>query len=205
MEPVPLAALFVAAVAVSLAVARVCWRRRDGNSAATCLTLVMVGIALWSAADVVLLLDVGAALRRASQPVAFLGAGAVVIGLWCLPRALADPSWRPSGRLCAALLVEPLTVTVLTVLPATWPWLYGGTDLSAPAGQVELVFGPLFLAHAAYSHLMVFSALGLLVWRLRASTTLARRQTGVLLLSVLPRSSGTPRSPGSWPTGARWT
>ncbi|MCZ2818226.1 histidine kinase N-terminal 7TM domain-containing diguanylate cyclase [Modestobacter sp. VKM Ac-2984] len=181
-----MAALFVAAIAVSLAVAWVCWQRRDGNSAATCLTLVMVGIALWSAADVVLLLDVGAGLRRASQPVAFLGAGAVVIGLWCLPRALADPSWRPSGRLRAALVVEPLTITVLTVLPATWPWIYGGTDLSAPAGQVELVVGPLFLAHAAYSYLMVLSALGLLVWRLRSSTTLARRQTGVLLLSVLP-------------------
>lgn len=186
MEPVPLTAVLVAAIAVSLAVARVCWQRRHGNSAATCLALVMVGIAVWSAADAVLLADVGAGLRRASQPVVFVGVGAAVIGLWCLPRALADPSWRPSRRLCAALLVEPLTITALTIAPATWPWVYGGTDLSAPAGQVALVVGPLFLAHAAYSYLMILSALALLVWRLRASTPLGRRQIGVVLLSALP-------------------
>ena len=182
----PLLSVFVLAVLVSAWVAWVCWQRRHGNSAATCLALVMAGIAVWSVADGVLLADVAAAVRRAAQPVVFLGVGAAVIGLWSLPRALADPAWRPTRRLCAVLLVEPLTIVTLTALPATWPWVYGGTDLSAPAGEVALVVGPLFLAHAAYSYLMILSALALLGWRLRGSTTLARRQTGVLLLSALP-------------------
>ena len=186
MSQVPLTAVFVLAVLVSLAVAWLSWQRRDENSAATCLALVMVGIAVWSSADGVLLADVGATVRRLAKDVVFVGVGTAVIGLWSLPRALADPAWRPSRRLCALLLVEPLTIVTLTVLPATWPWVYGGTDLSAPAGHVALVVGPLFLAHAAYSYLMILSALGLLAWRLRGGSTLARRQTGVLLLSALP-------------------
>ena len=186
MGPVPLTAAFVVATVVALVVARACWQRRHGNSAASCIALVMAGIAVWSVADGVLLADVGAGVRRASQPVLFVGVGAAVIGLWCLPRALSDPAWRPSRRLVAGLLVEPLTIVVLTALPATWPWVYGGTDLGAPAGQVALVVGPAFLAHAAYSYLMIASALALLAWRMRGSTTLARRQSGVLLLSALP-------------------
>jgi diguanylate cyclase (GGDEF)-like protein len=181
-----LADVFALAALVALITAVVAWRRRRGNPAALALAGVMVGIAVWSLADGVLVAAVPHDVRRAALPVVLVGVGVAVLGLAALPRALADPSWRPRRRTVFLLLIEPVAIVVATALPVTFPYVYGGTGLDAPAGQVRTVVGPLFQAHSAYSYLLIAGALVQLVRRWRGAAPVFRRQTAILLVSALP-------------------
>ena len=182
--------VFALAPTITAAVALVAWRRRRDNPAARALALVLVGVSVWCLAVGLVLAPVPPAVRAAGFPAIFLAVGATVVGFLALSRVLADPGWRPRRWLVALVAVEPVLLAVCSSLPVTTDLVFGRTDLTAPAGAVQMIGGPLFAVHSAYSY--AFIALGLL--RL-ARTSLrgpqvVRRQAAVLLASALPPTAG---------------
>lgn len=182
--------VFALAPIITAAVALVAWRRRRDNPAARALALVLVGVSVWCLAVGLVLAPVPPAVRAAGFPAIFLAVGATVVGFLALSRVLADPGWRPRRWLVALVAVEPLLMAVCSSLPATTDLVFGRTDLTAPAGAVQMIGGPLFAAHSAYSY--AFIALGLLRLARTAlrGPQVVRRQAAVLLASALPPTAG---------------
>ena len=182
--------VFALAPTITAAVALVAWRRRRDNPAARALALVLVGVSVWCLAVGLVLAPVPPAVRAAGFPAIFLAVGATVVGFLALSRVLADPGWRPRRWLVALVAVEPVLLAVCSSLPATTDLVFGRTDLTAPAGAVQMIGGPLFAAHSAYSY--AFIALGLLRLARTAlrGPQVVRRQAAVLLASALPPTAG---------------
>ena len=182
--------VFALAPIITAAVALVAWRRRRDNPAARALALVLVGVSVWCLAVGLVLAPVPPAVRAAGFPAIFLAVGATVVGFLALSRVLADPGWRPRRWLVALVAVEPVLLAVCSSLPATTDLVFGRTDLTAPAGAVQMIGGPLFAAHSAYSY--AFIALGLLRLARTAlrGPQVVRRQAAVLLASALPPTAG---------------
>jgi diguanylate cyclase (GGDEF)-like protein len=179
-----LAPLLTAAVGVAA------WRRRRDNPQARALALTLAGISGWTLACALILAPVPPGLRAVGFPGIFVSVGATSIGFWALSRLLADPGWRLRPRLRALLLVEPIGMAVLSLVPVTADLVLGRTDLTGPAGSVQLIGGPLFAVHAAYSYAFIASSLLRLLRLARTSSPLVRRQAVVLLISAVPPTVG---------------
>ncbi|MGY1772091.1 histidine kinase N-terminal 7TM domain-containing diguanylate cyclase [Blastococcus sp. SYSU D00813] len=169
---------FACAAVVAVVTAVLAWQRRSRTPAATALTVTMAGVALWSTADALVYGIDAEPVRVAYPPVLIAAVGVVVVGYHVLARTVADPSWRLSRRLTALFAVEPLLVALTAALPATHALV-----ISRPgSGAVtEVLFGPVFLAHTAYSYLLLGAAYLHLVRRWRTAAGVFRRQIGVLL------------------------
>lgn len=179
--------VFACAALVAVVTAVLAWQRRSRNPAATALAATMTGVAIWSAADALVYgVDAGP-VRHLFPPVLLTGVGLVVAGIYALGRTVADPSWRLRRRTAALLAVEPVAIVVAAALPATRHLV-----LQRPPGGAldEVVFGPAFLAHTAYSYVLVGAAYWFLVRRWRTAAGVFRRQVAVLLTTALLSTVG---------------
>ncbi len=184
------ALVFACAALVATWTAVLAWRRRARTPAATALAVVMSGVAAWSTADA-LVYGLGTeAAQRGYPPVLMAAVGLVVVGTYVLARTVSDPSWRLGRRPALLLAVEPVLLVVAGALPATRDLVL--TDMAPARGTVEaqVTFGPLFLAHTAYSYVLVSVAYTHLVRRYRRAAGVFRRQIAVLLLSALLSTVG---------------
>ncbi|WP_165617659.1 GGDEF domain-containing protein [Klenkia soli] len=181
---------FALAPVVTGAVAVAAWRHRHGNPPARALAVVLLGISGWCLAVGVVLAPSAPAVRAAGFPLIFLSVGATAAGFLALSRLLAEPTWRPRRHLVLLASVEPVLLAVTSVLPATTDLVFGRTDLTAPAGAVQMVGGPLFLLHSLYSYAFIAWALVRLVRLGRRGQPVVRRQARVLLVSALPPTLG---------------
>lgn len=166
------------------------WRHRQDNPPARALALVLLGVSSWCLAIALILSPVPAAVRAGCFPLVFLSVGATTAGFLAVTRLVGEPTWRPRGRVVLLFCVEPALLAVASVLPPTADLVLGRTDLSAPAGAVQLVGGPLFAAHSVYSYALIALALVRLVRTARRGPHVVRRQALVLLASALPPALG---------------
>ncbi|MGY1700321.1 diguanylate cyclase [Geodermatophilus sp. SYSU D00766] len=191
------ALVFACATLVATGTAVLAWRRRSRTPAATALAVTMSGVAVWSAADA-LLHGVGSdGLVAAYPPLLLASVGLVVVGTYVLARTVSDPSWRLDRRPALLLAVEPVLLVVAATLPATRDLVMSGLTPADGAGEGRVTFGPLFLAHTAYSYALVAVAYTHLVRRYRHAAGVFRRQIAVLLSSALVSSLGNVVAVGS--------
>jgi hypothetical protein len=178
------ALVFACAAVVATCTGVLAWRRRDRTPAAPALAVTMSGVATWSTADVVLYGVGSDAVIAAYPPLLLASVGLVVVGAWVLSHTVSDPSWRLSRRSAALLAVEPLLLATAAALPATGDLVMSSLVPAGSGTEPAIVFGPLFLAHTAYSYVLVAIATARLMRRYLRSTGVFRRQVSILLLSA---------------------
>ncbi|WP_336027505.1 histidine kinase N-terminal 7TM domain-containing diguanylate cyclase [Geodermatophilus sp. FMUSA9-8] len=184
------AVVFGCATLVAVGTGVLAWRRRRRTPAATALAATMTGVAAWSAADALVYTLGTETAHRLYPPVLLASVGLVVVGTWVLARTVADPSWRPARRTALLLAVEPLVLVVAAALPATRDLVMADLSAADGAGESRVTFGPLFLAHTAYSYVLVAVAYTHLVRCFRRVTGVLRRQVAVLLGSAVLSTVG---------------
>ncbi len=182
--------VFASAALVATCTAVVAARRRSRTPAATALAVTMTGVAVWSAADVLLHAVPSGAVVAAYPSLLLASVGLVVVGTYVLARTVSDPSWRLAPRIGLLLAVEPALLAVTAALPATRELVIADLAPATADGQGRAVFGPLFLAHTLYSYGLVCLAYAHLVRRYRRSAGVFRRQIAVLLASALLSTVG---------------
>ncbi|MCW2714778.1 MAG: diguanylate cyclase with sensor [Frankiales bacterium] len=159
------------------------WRRRHRRPSAGWLALGMAGQTWWSAvAATAAVPSVNESLGGHVTLAIYPGVGATVAGFACMCWALGDPDWRPT-RWTLLLVVEPILISVAAL---TNPW-HELVSSRGPDPSVRAELGPLFLAHAAYSYLILGTGL-IHVWRKRrhAAALRTRQLTTVLVSSMVP-------------------
>jgi diguanylate cyclase (GGDEF)-like protein len=190
MTPQLWAVVFACAALVAVCTGGLAWRRRDRTPAATALAVTMGGVAVWSLADVAVYGLQTEVVRRVYLPLLLASVGLVVIGTYVLARTVSDPSWRLAPRRAALLLVEPLLMVLFAALPPTRDLVMSGMATGPAGGETQVVFGPLFLAHTAYSYVLVGVAYTHLARRWVASVGAFRSQIGILLGSAVLSTTG---------------
>ncbi|MGY1664564.1 histidine kinase N-terminal 7TM domain-containing diguanylate cyclase [Geodermatophilus sp. SYSU D00696] len=191
------ALLFACAALVATGTAVLAWRRRARTPAATALAVTMSGVAAWSTADVLVHAVSTRAVVAAYPPLLLAAVGLVVVGTYVLARTVSDPSWRLGCRPALLLAVEPVLLVVTATLPATRDLVMSDLVPAGAGAEGRVAFGPLFLAHTAYSYALVAVAYGHLVRRYRRAAGVFRRQITVLLASATLSTIGNVVSVGS--------
>ncbi|HYO36683.1 MAG TPA: diguanylate cyclase [Geodermatophilus sp.] len=182
--------VFACAALVAACAAGLAWRRRARTPAATALAVTMSGVTVWSAADVLVYGVGGAVVSQAYPPLLLASVGLVVVGTYVLARTVSDPSWRLARRPAMLLAVEPVMLVVASALPATRDLVLADLTPSAGGTDARMTLGPLFLAHTAYSYVLVAVAYGHLVRRFRRAAGVFRRQIAVLLVAAGVSTAG---------------
>ncbi|MDT0277810.1 diguanylate cyclase [Blastococcus goldschmidtiae] len=182
MTPQQWALLFACAAVVAVVTAVLAWRRRGRTPAATALALTMVGVACWSAADAVVYSVEAQVVRLVYPAVLLASVGLVVVSSYSLARSVSTPSWRLSRRAGVLLAIEPVVLVVVAAVPASRDLVLSGVGLDGSSTGQQMM-GPLFLAHTAYSYLLVGLGYAYLVRRVWSAAGVFRRQAGVLLAS----------------------
>ncbi|MGY1729333.1 diguanylate cyclase [Geodermatophilus sp. SYSU D01062] len=178
------AVVFGCAALVAVGTAVLAWQRRRRTPAATALAVTMAGVATWSAADGVVYLAGSEPVQRVYVPLLMAAVGLVVVGTWVLARTVADPSWRLSPRAAALLAVEPVLLVLTGALPATRDLVMTDMVTGTAGAESRVTFGPLFLAHTAYSYALIGVAYAVLARRWLRVAGVFRRQIGILLGSA---------------------
>ncbi|MGY1652201.1 histidine kinase N-terminal 7TM domain-containing diguanylate cyclase [Geodermatophilus sp. SYSU D01119] len=191
------ALVFACAALVATCTGLLAWRRRSRTPAATALAVTMSGVATWSTADALVYSLGTETAQRLYPPVLLASVGLVVVGTWVLARTVADPSWRPARRTALLLAVEPLCLVVAAALPDTRDLVMADLGAGDGAGESRVTFGPLFLAHTAYSYVLVAVAYTHLVRCFRRVTGVLRRQVAILLGSAVLSTVGNVVAVGS--------
>ena len=191
------ALVFACAALVATCTGVLAWRRRHRTPAATALAVTMSGVAAWSVADALVYALGTDAARRAYPPVLLASVGLVVVGTYVLARTVADPSWRLGRRAALLFAVEPLLLVVAATLPATRDLVMADMGSAEGAVEARVTFGPLFLAHTAYSYAIVAVAYTHLLRCFRRVAGVLRRQVAVLLLSAVLSTVGNVVAVGS--------
>ncbi|GAB3323785.1 hypothetical protein GCM10027451_47560 [Geodermatophilus aquaeductus] len=184
MTPLLWAVVFACAGLVAVCTGVLAWRRRHRTPAATALAATMSGVATWSTADAVVYAAGSEPVQRAYVPLLMAAVGLVVVGTWVLARTVADPSWRMTPVAAALLAIEPVLLVVTGTLPATRDLVITDMMSGAAGAESRVTFGPLFLAHTAYSYALIGVAYAFLVRRWFRAAGVFRRQIGILLGSA---------------------
>jgi len=172
-----------------LALAWYVWRYRAAAGARGLLA-ILLSVFVWTSAYALELSSRSVATAEVWNTVKFVGVVTMPVSLLAFSREYVGP--RALRRRTLLLLgIVPVAVMVSLLLPATRDLIhvYSAADRAAtllPKAPVP-VPGVLFWPHAAYSYLMAFYALGLVVVRLARFGTPYRRQAVVVTIaSLLP-------------------
>jgi diguanylate cyclase (GGDEF)-like protein len=178
----------VAAAIACATIAVVTWRRRALKlTFAVALAFVMAGGCWWSIALAVVVAGRSATVVAIAKLATFPGPSILVTAFMCLGLAIVKPQWVPRRWMIAALLVEPV---LITVAGATNPWhrlVYGGPGadrLTSPSGWT---YGPVFWLDSAYGYLMVAVGVVLVAWGWwKAQPAFRAQRLAVLVAALVP-------------------
>jgi len=163
------------------------WQHRDERGARQFLWLLLA-LGGWSLVSAIQLGFSTEAEQLVWQRVA-LSIGGMVPTLWLL-FALRYTGHNDllSRAIRALLAVEPAAFAVLTLTNPTHGLVWTGSSLATtqagPAVVVALGVG--YYVHAAYAYAVIAAGFGLLTFVAERSSAVYRRQTGFLILGVLP-------------------
>ena len=191
MEPVFVifVLLLAASALITLSIACYAGARRDATGAKAVL-VQMVGTSWWTISYALAILVAAVpGLGQGAFPEPFFWFKAMFLGVVVVPAAFLVFSLQYSGLdrwvnryTLSLLLVEPVLMTLLIWTDSYHQLFFAGYG----TGDADRFTGGVaFWLHSFYSHLIVFSGYGLLVWRLSNASPLYRKQVGLLLLSGL--------------------
>jgi PAS domain S-box-containing protein len=161
------------------------WRRRRASAGAS-LTVVLAAAGWWGLAYAL-------ELAATNLPTKLLWGDAKWLGVALLP-----PAWFAfvmqytrrdrwvSWPVMAALAVPPVAVIVLLAIPATHDLVrYYPPEAAADPAEAIAQVGPLFWPFLAYADLVVWGCTALFVWTLLRLSRLYRRQSLLLIVTLL--------------------
>ena len=153
------------------------------------LTLILLGIGEWAAAQALAVAMPHLALQVAFSYAIFPGVSVVVAGFYWQSRVYAGYRARPTRRTVLLLGAEPVLVS-LTAATNGWHGLFFSSIQAGPAGTLSLQPGPLYWIHTAYSYLLI-SIGTLLVIRAMLRTVAGQRRafTAFLLGGLAPTAA----------------
>ena len=181
--------LYAFAAVAALAPARASWRRRTVTPLAAPLSLILIGIGEWAAAQALAVAMPQLAMQVAFSYAIFPGVSLVVAGFYWQSRVYAGYRARPTRRTVLLLGVEPVLVS-LTAATNGWHRLFFSSVEPGAAGTLNLHPGPLYWVHTTYSYLLI-SAGTLLVIRAMLRTVAGQRRafTAFLLGGLAPTAA----------------
>ena len=181
--------LYAFAAVAALAPARASWRRRTVTPLAVPLTVILVGIGEWAAAQALAVAIPHLAMQVAFSYAIFPGVSVVVAGFYWQSRVYAGFPARPTRRAVLLLGVEPVLVS-LTAATNGWHGLFFSSVEVGAAGTLNLHPGPLYWIHTAYSYLLISTGT-LLVIRAMLLTVAGQRRgfTAFLLGGLAPTAA----------------
>ncbi|MFD1645264.1 histidine kinase N-terminal 7TM domain-containing protein [Haloarchaeobius litoreus] len=151
-------------------------------------SLLMFGAAIWSVGDAVQLLLVDLQSKVALE--AALNIVTVIPPLAWLLFALSYAGrdrWL-SRRTYAVLGVEPIVLTLVALTMGSHELLWSGSDPIMTMGSIPVLdreLGPVYVAHALYSYVIVLAGAYVLLFRARTQDTTFRGQAALLTVGAL--------------------
>ncbi|MBN1886640.1 MAG: SpoIIE family protein phosphatase [Thermoflexales bacterium] len=176
----------VIAVAMSLSVTLVAWRRRQAPGAVPLVLLASV-LSVWSFGNVLELSGADIPTKFFWMQVEHIGVAGV--GLLWLIFALdytGRQRWLTRPRLVLLAIVPLLTIAfAFSNSLHGWMWRYVGLDNSGPFLALDLEFGPWWWVNVAYGYPLILAGATMFVHMLVRSPHLYRRQIAAVLLGIL--------------------
>jgi signal transduction histidine kinase len=174
----------LAATAVFVGLAAYVWRRR-GGSAGAALALVLVAVLLWAAAYAAELGAAELAAKRRWGDFKYVGICLLPPAWFAFAALFSGRGQWVNRRNLLLLVVEPLLVLALLANGATHD-LIRWYPASAVGDQGAVARpGPLFWPHLAYSSLVLWVSLGLMVAALLRASSVYRKVSLILIGSLI--------------------
>jgi PAS domain S-box-containing protein len=176
--------VMLATTAVYVALAVYVWRRR-GGSAGAALALVLVALLLWAAAYTAELAASDLEAIRRWGDLKYVGIVLLPPAWFAFAALFAGRQSWVNGRNLALLAIEPVVVLVLLANAASHDLIrwYPPEAVADPDAVAEV--GPLFWPHLAYSGVVMWGSLILMVAALVRASRVYRRVTTILIISLV--------------------
>ena len=176
--------LIIAAV-IAAAISTLAWRRRPAPGALP-LAALTLAVAGWSLGYALELSSTTLASKVCWGQLEYIGiVTAPVAWIYFVLQYTARESWL-KPRLLPALMVVP-SLTMALIATNRWHgliWSAVGLDTRGPLPMLDVVYGPAFWVHLAYSYLLMLLGTTLLLRTVIRSPQLYREQAAPLLLGA---------------------
>src|SRR5829696_681343 len=176
--------VMLATTAVFVAMATYVWRRR-GGSAGAALALVLVALLLWAGAYAAELGATDFLAQRRWGDLKYVGIVLLPPAWFAFAALFAGRQSWVNGRNLALLSIHPVVVLLLLANTATHDLIrYYPPEAAADPDAVAEV-GPLFWPHLAYSGVVMWGSLVLMVVALVRASRVYRRVSTILIVSLV--------------------
>ena len=174
----------LAATVVFVGLAAYVWRRRSGSAGAA-LALVLVAVLLWAAAYAAELGATELAVKQRWGDFKYVGICLLPPAWFAFAALFSGRGQWVTRRNLVLLAVEPVLVLVLLANGATHDLIrYYPASAVGDQGAVARP-GPLFWPHLAYSSLVLWVSLGLMVVALLRASSVYRKVSLILIASLV--------------------
>ena len=174
----------LAATVVFVGLAAYVWRRRSGSAGAA-LALVLVAVLLWAAAYAAELGATELAVKQRWGDFKYVGICLLPPAWFAFAALFSGRGQWVNRRNLVLLAVEPVLVLVLLANGATHDLIrYYPASAVGDQGAVARP-GPLFWPHLAYSSLVLWVSLGLMVVALLRASSVYRKVSLILIASLV--------------------
>ena len=174
----------IAATVVFVGLAAYVWRRRSGSAGAA-LALVLVAVLLWAAAYAAELGATELAVKQRWGDFKYVGICLLPPAWFAFAALFSGRGQWVTRRNFVLLAVEPMLVLVLLANGATHDLIrYYPASAVGDQGAVARP-GPLFWPHLAYSSLVLWVSLGLMVVALLRASSVYRKVSLILIASLV--------------------
>jgi PAS domain S-box-containing protein len=176
--------LFSAIVSVALAV--YAWRQRPTTGAAS-FSLMMAGLSIWLFSYMLEIITYDPTLRLIWSNLTFLGVTTVPVAWLLFSLEYTDRTRWLTRRNIALLYVEPLIILGLIWTNFSHSLFRTGAviDLTGAIPKVQMIYGPAFWVHTAYSYILLVVGTVILGTAFFQASGLYRRQLGIILIGAL--------------------
>jgi PAS domain S-box-containing protein len=176
----------VIAVAMSLSVMVVAWRRRQAPGALPLVLLALL-LSVWSFGNILELSGADVATKFFWMQVEHIGVASVA-PMWLIFALdyTGRQRWLTRPRLVLLAIVPLLTIAfAFSNSLHGWMWRYVGLDSSGPFLALDLEFGPWWWVNVVYGYPLILAGAALFVHMLVRSPHLYRRQIAAVLLAIV--------------------
>jgi len=167
-------------------IAAASWHRRASSPrVAGFLTLAMVAALCWSLAAAVSVLATSPALGLAARLAVVPGVAATIAFFVALSLSVALPQRGPSRRVVAALLIEPVLISVAAATNTWHHLVVRGPGAAGVTGLNAWTFGPVYWLHTWFCYASVLAAVVLIAYGWWRASPGSRAQYLAMLAGAL--------------------